>query len=1070
MTAHYHLPNIRNLLTEGFSDTQLRQLCYDVPGFRPVYESLAAGTGKDVIVQRLIEHAERTLQLGQLLALAKEQNPARYDMHQPYDRAPLEAELAEMEQAIDDHQKLRGKLSETLFQAALVELLEKQAKLQAVLSGSGAIAQGDQARAASAGPESVAVSGDVGGHVIYAESGATIVIGEAPVKLTAVDRRSALGRYLQHVISRNRYLQLQGIRSGGKLVSIELDQIYVTLRATRQRLLEAASGDLPGSSERLGRWNAEAEEGWLAEEAAFAPGERRRGGEDAGRREAGTPENEESLHGFIASSPLRPLPSSRHLETVAVSVNEALAEYPRLVVLGDPGSGKTTLLRYLTLLYARDLAEGSGLVRDKLSLGESGHLPILLPLRQIGAFLRPRPDQGTEGHALLLEFLRESLTNERIPVPDDFFDEWLNQGRAVILLDGLDEVADPDLRRRVARLVEALARAYPNCRCLVTSRVVGYSGPARLGEAFATTTVQDFSLADVELFLSQWHRLVAVGHMGPGESAAAYAAAQTGQLLQAIRANERIRELAINPLLLTVIAMVHRDRVKLPDRRAELYAEAVDVLLGKWDEARGVAETPILEGKPFDTGDKRLMLQHLALRMHEQQQKELAAEELRRWLGERFYEVIGNWREVARTVDRFLRVIEERTGLLAARGEGVYAFSHLTFQEYLAALAIAARDDYVAYTLNRVLDPWWREVILLQAGYLSTQSRERTTRLIQAITERKEEPEPYHNLVLAAECLRDVGGNRVQGDLQGEVQRRLRADLELDMWAEIKRRRPQPKTTQWMTFWDRLRGSPGDRPFDEKIVIREIIERKAVATQALVQAGAGYWTLPYGEPEWVEVPAGSFWLGEGKAIHQVILDAFRIARTPVTNAQYQLFVKATNHEPPRHWEEGRPPRGQESHPVVRVSWDEAIAYCDWLSRVTGKKVTLPSEAEWEKAARGDKDQRAYPWGNEFNSTKCNTAELGLGDTTPVGIFLSGASLYGCLDMAGNVWEWTRSLYAAYPYDPKDGREELQARGARVLRGGSWLDSGVRARCAFRYGDRPYLRNGLIGFRLVSPIL
>ena len=171
----------------------------------------------------------------------------------------------------------------------------------------------------------------------------------------------------------------------------------------------------------------------------------------------------------------------------------------------------------------------------------------------------------------------------------------LQQGGAVILLDGLDEVADPELRRRVARLVEDFTRAYPQCRYIVTSRIVGYTGAARLGENYATTTVRDFTLADVEGFLTHWHRLVAVGQMGPGESAEAFAADQTQQLLSAIKANERIRELAINPLMLTVIAMVHRDRVKLPDRRAELYAEAIDVLLGKWEEAQG----PAAEMWPF---------------------------------------------------------------------------------------------------------------------------------------------------------------------------------------------------------------------------------------------------------------------------------------------------------------------------------------------------------------------------------------------------------------------------------------------------------------------------------------
>jgi hypothetical protein len=178
----------------------------------------------------------------------------------------------------------------------------------------------------------VGVGRDVGGHLVIAEKGATVVIGEAPVAMTAVDRESALGRYLHHVISRNRYLQLQGIRSGGRLVHIELDRIYVTLRATRQRVVQA-------------------EESWLAQQAALAPGEIHR------------------------------LPERRAVttETVTASVNEALDAHARLVVLGDPGSGKTTLLRYLALLYARDLAEGTALVQEKLDLAERGRLPILLP-------------------------------------------------------------------------------------------------------------------------------------------------------------------------------------------------------------------------------------------------------------------------------------------------------------------------------------------------------------------------------------------------------------------------------------------------------------------------------------------------------------------------------------------------------------------------------------------------------------------------------------------------------------------------------------------------------------------
>jgi formylglycine-generating enzyme required for sulfatase activity/energy-coupling factor transporter ATP-binding protein EcfA2 len=851
------------------------------------------------------------------------------------------------------------------------------------------------------------VVGD-GNHVIVSQGNVTIVSGELPVDVSAVeDPESALAHYLRHIISRNRYLRLQGIRSGGKLVHIELEEIYVTLRATRTRTVEA-------------------EDAWLMREAGLAPGEGL-----AHRRTADR----------------RAVDAQTRTETVTVSVDEALAADSRLVILGDPGSGKTTLLRYLALLYARDLAEGTALVADRLGLAERGYVPILFPLRRLGAYLKARRpvDDGTEGCGLLLRHYHEMLRGDRVHLPAGFFDPYLESGRAVVLLDGLDEVADRDLRRRVSRLVERFTSAYPDCRYVVASRIVGYRDAARLAEGYATTTIRDFLMRDVASFLRNWHRAVAVGQMGPGPSAEAYADRQTRALLAAIEGNERIRALAINPLMLTVIALVHRDRVKLPDRRAELYDEAVNVLLGKWDEARGVQEIAILADRPFDAGDRRLMLQAVALWMQEHAQKEIEAEDLRRLLGARFHDILGDRREASRAVDRFLRVIQERTGLLGEHGVGVYRFSHLTFQEYLAALAVAGRDDYVAYTLDHVGDPWWREVILLEAGHLSTQSRERTTRLIQAIADRRREPEPYHNLVLAADCLRDVGEGRVSGGLLTQVQKRLREEIET----------PPPLLSRMLKRY----GPKG------------WIERRGAAMDALVQAGAGYWRPPYGEPEWVEIPAGEFWMGSKdndreQPVHRIDLPTFYIARVPITNAQYQLFVEATDYEPPKHWEEDRPPKGKESHPVVNVSWDDAVAYCAWLSEVTGRSVTLPSEAEWEKAARGSKDRRAYPWGDAFDATRCNSLALGLGDTTPVGIFIDGASPYGVLDMAGNVWEWTRSLYEAYPYDAGDGREDLDSRDARVLRGGAFSDSTRYVRCAFRLRHDPDLRSWNFGVRVV----
>ena len=126
-------------------------------------------------------------------------------------------------------------------------------------------------------------------------------------------------------------------------------------------------------------------------------------------------------------------------------------------------------------------------------------------------------------------------------------------------------------------------------------------------------------------------------------------------------------------------------------------------------------------------------------------------------------------------------------------------------------------------------------------------------------------------------------------------------------------------------------------------------------------------------------------------------------------AQYRAFVAATGREAPDGWTNRAPARGEEDHPVVHVSWYDARDYCQWLSEVTGRSYALPSEAEWEKGARGT-DGRIYPWGNQWDATRCNSWESRLGKTTSVHAYPQGASPYGVLDMAGNVWEWTRSLW------------------------------------------------------------
>jgi serine/threonine-protein kinase len=247
----------------------------------------------------------------------------------------------------------------------------------------------------------------------------------------------------------------------------------------------------------------------------------------------------------------------------------------------------------------------------------------------------------------------------------------------------------------------------------------------------------------------------------------------------------------------------------------------------------------------------------------------------------------------------------------------------------------------------------------------------------------------------------------------------------------------------------------------------------------------------------VYVPAGAFWMGsteedidailpacsacerewytDEQPQHQVTLDAFWIDRTEVTNAQYRRCVEdgacsepITTGSSTRENYYGH--ADFDSYPVIFVDWEQASAYCTWA----GKR--LPTEAEWEKAARGT-DRRIYPWGDVFDGNLLNFCDAncqfdwkaadwddGYADTAPVGSYLDGASPYGVLDMAGNVWEWTSSLDSSYPYDARDGREDLEAHGRRVVRGGSWGDLQWFPRSADRDLIEPSSWYNVIGFR------
>jgi formylglycine-generating enzyme required for sulfatase activity len=252
----------------------------------------------------------------------------------------------------------------------------------------------------------------------------------------------------------------------------------------------------------------------------------------------------------------------------------------------------------------------------------------------------------------------------------------------------------------------------------------------------------------------------------------------------------------------------------------------------------------------------------------------------------------------------------------------------------------------------------------------------------------------------------------------------------------------------------------------------------------------------------VLIPDGEFVIGSDPSAdrlaqpdevpqHRLHVTDFYIMRYPVTNAQYRLFVEATGHRPPQFWPEKQFPADRADHPVVGVSFHDAVAFYRWASEETGLPLRLPTESEWEKAARGP-DSRLYPWGNEWEVDLCNSGESNLSGTTPVHQFSPhGDSSYGIADMAGNVQEWCSSLFGTYPYDPTDGREVLvynpDERGLmprmhetgcvanpqqieaafdkQVIRGGTWRQPRTQSRCAYRSWAAPMHRSEDTGFRL-----
>jgi len=681
----------------------------------------------------------------------------------------------------------------------------------------------------------------------------------------------------------------------------------------------------------------------------------------------------------------------------------------------------------------------------------------------------------------------------------------------------------------------------------------GYDS-APLENDFTRYEVRDFEMAEVEQFVRNWYLAVETATEGDTPKARRDAAQRASELAAAIRDSAGIRRLVVNPLLLSIVALVHRYRAHLPDRRVDLYNECVEVLLEHWEAAKG------LVGRLLPA-QKRAVLQSLARAMHKDEVRQLPRAEVERLIAGSLPQVSGEQAKPA-DVDLFLSEVRERSGLLVEQEMGTYAFSHLTLQEYLAACEIAGSEDEAerAFLVDHATSEWWQEVLLLYAGM-----RERDpSPVVQALLARdREEREAGESdrahLLLAGECLTEAvkiqpGVRReVEEKLEGlftarleprtflrvgQVLARLKGDDGLDYFLRLMDTgKEQIRTAAALALSQMgreanpalLERSVGELfarldTGEEQIriavtlalgrmwheadaVLQERLLRDlvALAPEKNLWRGVGLalqevdgrlleiLSNPDAPPTLqdaaaaaldrllIEVPAGEFMMGseesdDERPVHKVDLDTFYVARYPVTNAQWARFVAATGRKPPKHWPDGVCPPDKATHPVVYVTWHDARAYAEWAG------LHLLSEAQWEKAARGGVQipnpqnpgelvdnphpRRRYPWGDEFDKSKCNTRESGVGDTTPVGRYsLQGDSPYGVADMAGNVWEWTSSLYKGYPYRADDRREDAKASGRRVLRGGSFHNDEGYARCSYRGSGAPGGEWGNRGCRL-----
>jgi HEAT repeat protein len=548
--------------------------------------------------------------------------------------------------------------------------------------------------------------------------------------------------YLRWLIDRNLYLDPRGISQTQRQVQLRLDTVYVSLRAQREdtpgvvdkRILEKEMAELES---QIGNAVVSAEEVEDRREQLLALFQRRHVG---------------PLGGDINET---------------VELHEVVNRHERLVILGDPGSGKTTLLRYLALMHAQALYTGRA--ETSADLGPA-RFPILI---RIAAYA----ENGIWKEKSLSDFLAEYYAAHECSKAGlaDLLAGELSQGNCLVLLDGLDEIVSADDRRGIVQKIEEFVRRHDKVsnRFIITSRIAGYRN-APLAEPFVHYTVQDMNEEQIRRFLERWCPAVedAQTPEKSPEARAETARQEMEGILKAVKTSPGVRRLAANPLLLTILALIHRTGASLPEKRIQLYKLAAETLARTWRTTQGVPESALVE----ETYLTRL-LSKLAYWLHINKPTGIATErEVFSVLGEEWARLKRlEWNEdeqdpaIISEIEKFLTAVRVHTGLFVERAPKRYGFMHLTFEEYYVARYLVAHSRKAPGLIRQHLhNPRWEEPILLALGFKGLDYPDEAGELLEtAILAQGEEaeelnfkPGEYENLLgrdylFALRCLAD---------------------------------------------------------------------------------------------------------------------------------------------------------------------------------------------------------------------------------------------------------------------------------------------------------------------------